>query len=349
MIENTQGAELCATHDKPNPSSSDCVDAYDETYKGKVDLSRKVSVGAPVQKSPLHWAVPYNVQDEAGNKAPTVWRDVIVEEVDLGDVEARVRREALKGRDTDIKRAVDKALEVERREASSRSAARNQQATPAECPKCRKCDCASVPGGGVDMEAACDAICDRRAPTCPADGRSMFDDDSLVLLALLWLERFFPPSTLPIIFFVIVVFGILLTLRWILSLLFYPRSSYRPGDYSRFARREGEVRNQVTVFGGGGGVYQNGTPATGTRQGVGAVSGPPRASTSLGGGDGSLFTPSPARHHAPATGVTDHIGMSAASVANGGAVDQMDIYANSPRITPSKTGDGVHRQRSPYT
>jgi hypothetical protein len=354
MIDNTKGAELCATHDNPNPSSSDCVSAYDETYKGKVDLSRKVIVGAPVQKSPLHWTVPYSVQDEAGNKAQIVWRDIIVEEVDLGDVEARVRREVLKGRDVEIKRAVDKALEAERREANSRNARKQATAVGSrECPSCPKCDCTAVGGGSVDMEAACDAICDRRPPTCPAvngnsSRTSMFDEDSLVLLALLWLERFFPPSAVPIILFVMIVFGIVSILRWILSLLFYQRS-YRPSDYSRYAGREGELRNQVTVFGGDG-VYQNGipasshTPANGARQGGsgGAFSGPPRASTSLGGNDGGLFTPSPARH--AAAGAAGHVGMSGAPVADGG-----DIYASSPIITPSRTGDGVHRRRSPYT
>ena len=34
MIRETAGAELCATHDHPNPSPDECVKAVDHTYKG---------------------------------------------------------------------------------------------------------------------------------------------------------------------------------------------------------------------------------------------------------------------------------------------------------------------------
>ena len=54
--------------------------AFDQTYKGKVDLSEHVVVGEPIKKGHLRWSVPYDVTDDAGNRATTVWRDVVVEE-----------------------------------------------------------------------------------------------------------------------------------------------------------------------------------------------------------------------------------------------------------------------------
>ena len=67
-----------------------------------MDLSRHVVVGEPVQKSSIRWSVPYNVKDAAGNRAHTVWRDVVVEEVDLANVEARVRQEVLQTRKAEL-------------------------------------------------------------------------------------------------------------------------------------------------------------------------------------------------------------------------------------------------------
>ena len=62
----TAGAELCATHLNRNPDPSDCVQAHNVTYSGRVDLSKKVVVGEPIQKSNLPWSVPYDVKDELG-------------------------------------------------------------------------------------------------------------------------------------------------------------------------------------------------------------------------------------------------------------------------------------------
>jgi len=114
MIQVTAGAELCATHTKMKPRPVECVKALDKTHVGDVDLSSRVSVGEPVQKSPFEWKIPYNVIDDAGNAAETVWRDVIVEEVSLDDIEAKIRREILANKDEEIREAVALALEQER-------------------------------------------------------------------------------------------------------------------------------------------------------------------------------------------------------------------------------------------
>ena len=114
MIRVTAGAELCATHTNAKPHPADCLKAIDKTHIGDIDLSSRVLVGEPVQKSPFEWKVPYNVMDDAGNSADTVWRDVIVEEVSLDEIEARIRREVLENKDEEIKEAVTLALEKEK-------------------------------------------------------------------------------------------------------------------------------------------------------------------------------------------------------------------------------------------
>ena len=69
-------------------------------------------VGEPVQKSSIRWSVPYNVKDVAGSRAHTVWRDVVVEEVDLANVEA------------EIQKAIDQALTVDRRKRGTSTSSR---------------------------------------------------------------------------------------------------------------------------------------------------------------------------------------------------------------------------------
>jgi hypothetical protein len=150
----TEGAELCATHTNSAPKASDCAIAYDETYKGRVDLSRKVVVGKPVRKSPTRWSVPYDVKDEAGNAAVTVWRDIVVEEVDLADVEARIRKEVLHDKQREIDAAVSRALAKTTGGGGRRTVAQGQT-----CPACPPCDCSgnAAPNGGASP--SCDEVC----------------------------------------------------------------------------------------------------------------------------------------------------------------------------------------------
>jgi hypothetical protein len=98
MIQSTHGAELCASDASSSTSSkrkprrpssdsntNDCVYAYDKTYNATVNLSANVVVGnlVPMDGMMNRWYVPYNVMDEAGNSAATVYRDIVVEEVDF--------------------------------------------------------------------------------------------------------------------------------------------------------------------------------------------------------------------------------------------------------------------------
>ncbi len=162
MIRVTSGAELCATPAKPNVRPTDCIRATDRTYKGDVDLTGSVSVGEPISKdgSPLHWRVPYNVMDEAGNKAKTVWRDVIIKEVDLNDFEQYAMKEARANHEEDVKKEVNDAIIKERKRAASLD---NNKKESMGCPACKPCDCSSQRGNTDKLSVEeCDEFCARK-------------------------------------------------------------------------------------------------------------------------------------------------------------------------------------------
>jgi hypothetical protein len=155
MIKLTEGAELCATHTMRNPRPSQCVRATDHTYRGSIDLSSKVTVGEPIQKSAFEWKVPYNVMDDAGNVANTVWRDIVVEEVDLSEFEAKIRNDILADKENEIQEAVRIALQKERSQNTVKSSTISQSGSPS-CPKCecrKDTKCLSM----QDCESMCDA------------------------------------------------------------------------------------------------------------------------------------------------------------------------------------------------
>ncbi len=53
-----------------------CAKAMDEGPLGSRDISSRIVVGEPVHIGGLNWKVPYDVSDEAGNTASTVYRMV---------------------------------------------------------------------------------------------------------------------------------------------------------------------------------------------------------------------------------------------------------------------------------
>ena len=62
----------------PSGSRSPCAVALDPTMSGigTRDISSRIVVGDPIHLSGLSWKIPYDVSDEAGNAAATVFREV---------------------------------------------------------------------------------------------------------------------------------------------------------------------------------------------------------------------------------------------------------------------------------
>ncbi len=157
MITVTSGAELCATYTRTNPRPVDCVRATDHTYLGNIDISSKVIVGTPVKESTLEWKIPYNVMDDAGNAATTVWRRIVVEEVDLFEMEEKIRADVLADKDLEIKSAVQLALEKERLKLGKKPLGNDNDSS---CPVCPICDGKSGYGSSTSME--CNKRCEER-------------------------------------------------------------------------------------------------------------------------------------------------------------------------------------------
>jgi len=324
-----------------------------------VDLSNNVKVGDPVQKSELHWSVPYDVSDVAGNKAATVWRDIIVEEVELEDVASKMRREFEKEKEAAIRKAVDQALLQERNQSNSRSG--TMRSSNQKCPDCPKCNCQER--DGLD-EAACMALCEARMESCAVN------EQSWIVRCMLWLEGFFPASLAPVLLGVVALFATLLFIRFVIS-FFVEQKPYQPS----YDTNPEHLQNHITVyrpsnvpsnggttpmnggygnssFGGGGGFGDSVTPGGsgsmsspsgsyggmngGMNGGNAPRSAPPRSSISLGHGSGSLFSP------------TSGESRSYTSAAGTMPSPVTDIYEQSPLITPNRRGDGV-RRRSPFS
>jgi len=173
LIQSTTGAELCATHHNPNPAPTDCIRATDHSYKGVQDITSQVEIGEPVEKFQHHWSIPHDVTDEAGNKALTVWRDVIVEEVDIFDLEHKIRREIIAEHETvkneAIKEAVEKNIFEERGKHGKTSetyiqnfkgfvSTNTDQKDSKLCPSCLEC------GSESANISACDQHCESKYP-----------------------------------------------------------------------------------------------------------------------------------------------------------------------------------------
>jgi hypothetical protein len=301
------------------PRASECVEAHDLTFKGRVDLTHEVAVGDPVQKSPLQWAVPYNVKDSAGNAAVTVWRDIIVEEVNLKDLEANIRKEVLQQQKAETQRAVDRALAEDRRKRKDSSPTRKSSTDG--CPECPPCKCT---GGGVD-EAQCQATCPSQTQLCPAS------QESTVVQFLLLAESFFPPSVIPLLLIVVVILVGILIIRILYSLLF-GSSSNRTGFYD-YEERERKLQESVMYYDSDDGPANSEAML------------PPRSSLSTE--NGGFLTPS-ATGYTPRGSTTGKLGLGGSGQRQSPGGDINGIYRTSI-ITPKKkgTGDGS-LSYSPY-
>ena len=299
-------------------------------------MSRQVVVGEPIKKSTLLWSVPYNVQDQAGNAAVTVWRDVVVEEVALDDLETKIRADLQRARQVEIDRAVSRALEEDRRKREPAKARPSPELPVNSCPACTKCDCANQFDPSL-----CDSICKEKVGACA------MDEQSFVVKFLVWLEQFVPPSLIPSLLGVLLLMTVWLCFRFLWNIVFRTRES--SSNWYANEERQRMMQNSVTYYqeNGAGGSALTPLPPR-TSMSVGGATPGGGAGAGAGSGGSSLFTPQSAAF-SPSPSGGHHNGSSAAVVRHSVlfSADRGNIYA-SPIITPSQRGDGV-RRRSPYT
>ena len=355
MIRSTAGAELCATHDNPSVKAFDCITAIDHTYKGKIDLSNRVIVGDPVQKSILHWVVPYDVKDDAGNEAKTVYRDVTVDEVALTGVEKKIREEVAREEQSMMKRAIDAAIREEKKKwdnesrapTNSRSRRNSADSSAKSCPTCPPCICSENEKSDA---ASCSAHCSDMSETC-----RKLSDDNYVYKLLLLLEDTFPPNLVPMFVLSFLAVGFLYVIQWMVTLIFNPRS-YTNYDYGNYSSINDDMVLATRP-------EPRQTVPTQTHNGVNKMAPqiPPTASLATNnvhnGNNGAFFSPGSQREsHAqydrqgPSSRYTPNNDLRSPytpSSIRRETYDGSSVYQSPPLIVPSKNGDGAPR-RSPY-
>jgi hypothetical protein len=352
------------------------------TATGRVDLSRDVVVGDPVQKSALRWSVPYHVQDEAGNVADIVWRDVVVEEVKLQDIEKRIRNEIVSQQKMEVDRAIEKAVGAERRrledEINQLKSRQQLNAVVPICPECTSCQTStkmrddgekSCPA--VDA-ASCAQFCDATAET---SNTRPTEETRIIVQLLHYFEQtslINPSMTFAVLSCLSITVAIVLCrlfLSWIWKGESYIRRvpRYSEKEIQEEEERQRRLLESVTYYSTGA----NGSVTTASSERSSSTSfaqstsplpynngnavrqngfvPPPRASMSLGT-DRGFLTPAAQSNGLSSSNLR---GMASAPPAaslfgyasqNRVQPDIDDIYeAPTSIITPSKRGDGVSR------
>lgn len=331
MIVATAGAELCATHSHPNPSPRDCVKATDHTYKGDVDLSSRVVVGEPFLKASNHWTVSYNVMDDAGNAAKTVWRDVVVEEVDLFEDENKIRLQMQAEKEAEIKEAVRNALEKERASVQVDSVTRGKRnqfdRRAGNCPTCPECKC---PTDGSFDPSQCVKYCEKMIAemekTCTASDLSSYQGP------LQFLHDILPPQMVFVLVWCVAIVLVIYAFRLLVTTIFNPSATF--GSYNLSPAEEHEFQNAVNYY-----RSPESASTQATRNGI-PQSAAPSASRSTFGtsmNGGRMFSPeNPARmmdgqyprsQSSPFWSPRETPGSATRGTV---IVDDTDIYADSP-------------------
>ena len=291
--------------------------ASDHTFRGVTDLSDRVVVGEPMKKGDV-WMVPYDVSDHAGNKARTIYRTVRVEEVDLNDVEGRIRDEILADKQSEIDRAVTVALEKERRRPL-----REDSTGSKNCPPCLECNCPDRGENGLS-EAQCHKICDERIKTESTCQVNDYEAQSLpkdtlhpVLREIFsFFEGIFSPGVLLTILLCTLAMAVLIIVQRIMIAIFNPgTSSY---DTRADEEKERAMLRAVTY-------YRSPGAATSPSNGV-AASVPPRATLSGAAVGYGIFSPPENRMHRQR-----EVFSSSGAAGDGG------IYATMSPITPARS------------
>mmetsp|Transcript_1633 Transcript_1633/g.2319 ORF Transcript_1633/g.2319 Transcript_1633/m.2319 type:complete len:950 (+) Transcript_1633:57-2906(+) len=250
MIKDTAGAELCASHTLTSPKPSNCVRATDKTFQGDVDLTMNVNVGDPEHISQFEWRVPYNVFDEAGNAAETIWRNILVEQVDINGLEKKIREEVLASKERDIDQAVKEALLEERKKSAKIISSTNKQAqkpsstcAPCNCPKQQK----SI------TSAECSSMCTNNGMNRNSDSiipDSNYSDIAAIVHSLQDTIALFNGLASPSFAVVILVCTILAVIYFFIQIIF--RSLARNGEDWNYLpvdeEKEKEMLKSVTYF-----------------------------------------------------------------------------------------------------
>lgn len=346
MIKASAGAELCATKTKSNVRPSDCIRATDQAYNGVVDLSSRVIVGEPIanDSSPLQWRVPYNVADDAGNKAKTVWRDIIVEEVDLHEFETKTRAAILAHRKEEVEHAVKKAVDEERKRMS-RSSGGNY-----DCPKCEACNCHSQQGnsGGRGVSVTdCDSICESKVAAalaslgeganqvCASESFASISRHPWLLMVIDWTDELIGPDAM-----ILLLFGcfipIMFYLVWRIIYAFFFSSGSDVTTYYHSPEdeeRERKLAQNVVYYQSPSSRDTQTTPASVTTSSNG--NGPPRPPTaSLSTQRNGYFSPQEQ------------------SRLNGNTPQQQSNGQTQTHTSPFRTEDGtdsIYQTKSPIT
>lgn len=253
MIVATSGAELCATSTRPNVRPMDCIRAKDHTYKGVVDLTARVSVGEPISDgSPLRWKIPYNVMDDAGNKAKTVWRTIVVEEVGLDEFESSHEATELSNRKEEVDNAVREALNKER----ERVAAISNSKQP--CPPCEPCDCNWERDCGCMSVSECNSFCDKKiaaattssGDSCPPsynERGTSYDRNvgshQIILDLVAYMEGLIGPSALMLLLVGCFAVVVIYTLQRMIRALFFSSGPYVRTYYADEEREKIMIQN----------------------------------------------------------------------------------------------------------
>ena len=248
-------------------------------------LSSSVQVGEPEPKNndgpPLQWKVSYNVMDDAGNKAKTVWRDIIVEEVDIDDFERKAK--------ADVATKANEPSTKQRRNNNKR-----------DCPPCDPCNCNNAQrqqggnGGGLSS-AECNAECDSKIAaalaasstgsadkarcTLPNEGVSRLSHQ-VIQKMLVYLEGLLGPSALMLLLLGCTLATILYVMSRVMAALFFGTGPHTRTYYHH--THEDDEREKIMLQNVS--YYRSPTPSSNGSasrggQSPGSSSGPPRPPT----------------------------------------------------------------------
>jgi len=274
-----------------------------------------------VQKASNHWAVSYNVMDDAGNAAKTVWRDVRIEEVDLFEDENKLRAQMQAEKEAEIKEAVKKALEKERASMQVDAVTRGQGNKPnrnaKNCPPCPECKC---PTDGSFDPSQCDTYCEKKFAqyerTCAAA------EESSLPSPLAFLQGILPPPVLSVLVWCVAIILVVYAIRLLTTTIFNPGAAFT--NYNLTLAEEHEFQNAVNYYRSpegvatrNGGVPQSAPPAS--RPGFGATA-----------NGGRMFSPDGQHPRADASPFWSPRGTPGSAARGNTATYDDNIYADSP-------------------